>query len=426
MAKNQVTLTFAGDYDKLENTFNKVDQGARGLDESVKGSSQRLANAANESSDALDRVGESAGTVDTRAMGFRDSITGVQDTMSGWSMLMKGDIAGGLLTTGAGVGDLASGIENLGAPLAKQVGSWVKGNAKMAASTVASVGRQVASWALLGVQSLLNAAKVAAAWLISIGPLILIGIAVIALVVLIVKNWDTIKEAISKATAFIKRVTVAAWTLIKDRVVGQVRALKAGVTTALNAVRATASRVWNAIKTAARVAWNLVKQFVITPITTAKQKVDSTITGLVLSFRKIPGKLRSALSRVQNVLTSPFRLAFRAIKSLWNSTLGGKGINIPGFGPFGGLSFKIPRLARGGVIAPTQGGSVVNVAEAGETEVVSPLSTLKGLLGGSGRGRQVLEIRAASDAASQFVLTVMREAVQIRGGDLDVVVGTRF
>ncbi|MGH9250259.1 MAG: phage tail protein, partial [Acidimicrobiales bacterium] len=68
---------------------------------------------------------------------------------------------------------------------------------------VAASARIVAGWAVMGAQALLHAAKVAAAWLIAMGPIGLVIAAVTGLVVLIVKNWDTIR-----------RVTVAVWNAV--------------------------------------------------------------------------------------------------------------------------------------------------------------------------------------------------------------------
>lgn len=81
------------------------------------------------------------------------------------------------------------------------VAGIVGGYVALGASAVASVAKQVAAWALLGVQSLLNAAKVAAAWIIAMGPIAIVAAAVIGLVVLIVKNWDTIKQKTAEAWA---------------------------------------------------------------------------------------------------------------------------------------------------------------------------------------------------------------------------------
>jgi phage-related protein len=66
-------------------------------------------------------------------------------------------------------------------------------------------------------------------------------------------------------------------------------------------------------------------------------------------------------------------------------------VNVPDWVPIiGGQTFalsiptipklRIPRLAEGGIVMPSPGGSLVNVAEAGEAEVIAPLSALDGMV----------------------------------------------
>jgi polyhydroxyalkanoate synthesis regulator phasin len=88
------------------------------LKDSVKGASDATGEMGKKSEDSAERlhkVGEASDEVDTKAMGFRDTITGVQDTMKGLSdtSLSTGDR---LLTLGAGIGDLGSAGYNLLVP----------------------------------------------------------------------------------------------------------------------------------------------------------------------------------------------------------------------------------------------------------------------------------------------------------------------
>ncbi|MCI1211005.1 MAG: hypothetical protein LKF93_04090 [Bifidobacterium tibiigranuli] len=73
--------------------------------------------------------------------------------------------------------------------------------------------------------------------------------------------------------------------------------------------------------------------------------------GLLDFFHSVPNAIGAAFSVVSDLITAPFRSAFGAIKSFWNSTLGGKGFDIPDWVPgVGGKSFRIPMLAKGGTI----------------------------------------------------------------------------
>ncbi|WP_229897543.1 phage tail tape measure protein [Streptomyces finlayi] len=59
----------------------------------------------------------------------------------------------------------------------------------------AAAARVVAAWVLMGAQSLLQGARMAAAWVLAMGPVGWIITAVVALVALIVSNWDAIVSA---------------------------------------------------------------------------------------------------------------------------------------------------------------------------------------------------------------------------------------
>ncbi|MFR9804617.1 hypothetical protein ACL02T_20375 [Pseudonocardia sp. RS010] len=114
-------LTFAGDSKDLEKTFDKVGKGADSMSRDVDKSMDRL----RKSGDKMDGFADKAGEVDTKAMGFRDTITGLQDSFKGLTddSLPLGDR---LFTLGMGVGDLASGFENFLIPQAKGAYGWLK------------------------------------------------------------------------------------------------------------------------------------------------------------------------------------------------------------------------------------------------------------------------------------------------------------
>lgn len=101
MAGNTVTLNFTGQTKQLEDSFDRVGS-----------SSKEMGRKVEESSDGFHKAGEAADEVDTKAMGFRDTLTGVQDSMKGTSLIAKGDLFNGFLTLGMGVGDLGSGFYN--------------------------------------------------------------------------------------------------------------------------------------------------------------------------------------------------------------------------------------------------------------------------------------------------------------------------
>lgn len=109
-SKPTVTATLAGDEADLTRAFDKVGSAAKEMDAKVDSASKGMRQSSKE---GFDRVGEGFDELDTKAMGFRDSLTGVQDTSMGLSEIMKGDLFTGFLTLGAGLGDLGSAFYNL-------------------------------------------------------------------------------------------------------------------------------------------------------------------------------------------------------------------------------------------------------------------------------------------------------------------------
>lgn len=83
----------------------------------------------------------------------------------------------------------------------------IKGASKAIARMAVAAAFMIARWTMMAVQALLQAARMAAAWLIAMGPVGLIIAIVIALAILIYKNWDKIKK-----------YTEIAWKWVWDKI----------------------------------------------------------------------------------------------------------------------------------------------------------------------------------------------------------------
>ena len=131
--------------------------------------------------------------------------------------------------------------------------------------------------------------------------------------------------------------------------------IRNGISDAFNMVRGVASSVAGSV----RGAWSGITGFFIG----IGNAISSAISG---GLRGISGLAASAA----NALIAPFRGAVNGIRSLWNSTIGGKGISIPGWVPgIGGQSWTVPMMATGGQIA---GGGMAIVGEAGAELIQMP------------------------------------------------------
>jgi phage-related protein len=334
---NEVKLTFAGDTAQLERAFDRVGTAAKSMDGDVRASA-----------DSFDRVGEAADNVDTKAMGFRDTLTGVQDGFAGLKKVTSGDIGfESLLLLGMGVGDLASGFFNFLIPSLKSAVTWLKTTklatlASAAAQGVAAVGSKI--WA--GAQWLLNTALLA-------NPIILIIVAIVALVAVIV--------LIATKTDWFQKLWRAAWK---------------GIMAYLNFVRDM-----------------YVKAFGL---------MISIGTKLVNAVTSIPGKLKRAFSGLFDIITSPFRAAFNFVARAWNNTVGRLSWSVPSWVPgIGGRSIgapKLPQFHTGGTASGAHGGEFLAVLRAGER--VTPTGGTNGSMtvavvaggGGSSADRMLAEI----------------------------------
>ncbi|KPL31115.1 hypothetical protein JI76_18100 [Streptomyces anulatus] len=95
---------------------------------------------------------------------------------------------------------------------ARVAAGWLMAGAGAAASAagqVAAGARVVGAWLLMGVQSLIQGARMAAAWVIAMGPVGWVIAAVVALGILIWKNWDKIIKWTTQAWGWI-------WSKIKS------------------------------------------------------------------------------------------------------------------------------------------------------------------------------------------------------------------
>lgn len=292
---------------------------------------------------------------------FRETITAVVDWITErWStiepILIGVGIAMALAFGPAAIARLAAFAAAAVVNAAIAVTAWVSTQAAAIKSAVlhsAQVVRMIAGWVLLGAQSLLQAARVAAAWLIAMGPVGIVIAIVVALVALIIANWDTIVEwtrkawtwvtdKIGEAWAWIKDTTTAAVdavvgfftrlhdraveivTGLRDSVVGFFRGLRdraieivvGWVTTVVTKVLELRQRM---IDTVTQIRDRIVGFFgelrdrIVEAATTAATRVirgflrlkDGAIekvTALVTFVREIPGKIREALGNVGEML----------------------------------------------------------------------------------------------------------------------------
>ena len=223
-----------------------------------------------------------------------------------------------------------------------------------------------------------------------------IGIAV----KLIVDNWDTIKNAVMGVFNWIK----TNWPTLLAILTGPFGLAVLAI-----------SRNWDTITAFFRDLPGKIAGFlsslaskITSPFTGAKDTVLAAVGKITDWFREFPGKVNSLFSNLANIIKYPFTAAFNAIKSLWNSTVGGFGFTVPSWVPgVGGKGFRIPSMATGGIVSrPT----IALIGEAGP-EAVVPLGS------GHGFGTTIINVYAltANAEVGRKVYEALREYERTSG-----------
>lgn len=226
-------------------------------------------------------------------------------------------------------------------------------------------------------------------------PWLLAALAIVAVGVLIWKNWDTIVEKLTAAWSVLSAAASATatfftnlWNTTTSAVMGFFDTLGQffvdywpyllgiftfGLGTIVGLVIQNWDTIWakvsdvtGAIVGAVQGAWDTV------------YGITTGIGGAVVSFIVgIPNTVASAFTTLADIIVTPFKVAFTGIKTAWNNTVGGFGFDAPGWIPgVGGKGFHIPSMAAGAVVSfPTL--AMVGDAGAGDPEIVAPQSMIR-------------------------------------------------
>lgn len=248
--------------------------------------------------------------------------------------------------------------------------------------------------------------------LLAANPWVLVAAAIVAVGILIWRNWDTIVDKLGDAWDWIKstagelagwlegiwnRTTEAiglAWETLVGTVTGLATDIGNAITGTFTAIGEFFVEWWPYILGVFTLGVGLIVGLIVQNWDAIWTKT-SEVTGAIIGFFQsawdtvygivtgvggqvvdwitgIPGKIASAFTTLAETISAPFRSAFDGIKRAWNSTVGGFGFSVPGWIPgVGGNRFDIPSMATGAVVdVPTI--AVVGDAGAGNREIVTP------------------------------------------------------
>jgi murein DD-endopeptidase MepM/ murein hydrolase activator NlpD/phage-related minor tail protein len=198
---------------------------------------------------------------------------------------------------------------------AKVVAAWAAKRAaavRTAVVHVAQTALMVAKWAWLGVKAMFHAAKIAAAWLISMGPIGLVIAAVVGLTVVIVKNWDKIKDVIGRGWDWVKSKTVAFWE----------RGIKPIFDKLTSTIRDTVPEAFRRGKELIGKAWDGIKALAAKPVNFVIETVYNN-------------GIRAGFNKVADFLGMDTRLP--AMKAIGGASAAPRAPRSPGLQAFGGV-----------------------------------------------------------------------------------------
>ena len=255
----------------------------------------------------------------------------------------------------------AGGIAEIAQLAAIQVGIWALTAAETAHTAAATIGTAVTT-----------AFGAAVSFLTSPITLVILAIgALIAIVVLLVENWDTVKAAAISCWDWIKNTwnSVAEW--FDQKVVKPVvnffssmwNGLKDGAKNAWEGIKSTFSSVTSWFKDTFTKAWTAVKDV----FSKGGKIFDGIKDGIVNAFKTV---VNGIIGGINKVIAVPFN----AINSVLSKI---KSIEIVGIKPFDWVKTfsvpEIPQLYQGGVLERGQ----VGLLEGNGAEAVVPLERNK-------------------------------------------------
>jgi len=373
----------------LEQLTIEVDGDVSGATSSLARLEQSASSSASSTGSSLQRVSDGFDTTETRAQGMADTVAGSVDVFTALSdqSLSTSDR---LQLLGQGMADLAGGIVNFVIPAISQylggMAKWVISTVASAAASARQLAVTIAQRAAMIAGAVAMGVVTAAQWLWNaamtanpIGLVIAAIVALIAIIVLLVVNWDRI-------TKFLKDVWEKAWNGIVSFFKGAWGRIASGLSGAVAFVRT---------------------MFAVFP----------QVVGAAVS------QIGSFLSGIWNGITDGLQSALNGAIWLINSAIAGINTLIRGANAVPGVSIpsipSIPFLAEGGIAT---GPTLAMIGEGANDEAVIPLpkGMRDGLLGGSGGATEVT-IRLEGD---EDLVRLFRRGIKDRGGNVQAVLGT--
>lgn len=226
------------------------------------------------------------------------------------------DKAETMYLTGLYAKDFVMSIVKGTGALVKQAAQWVITTGAKVASTAATIASTAATVAATAATWLFNAAL---AVLTSPITLVIVAIgALIAIIVAIVKNWDTVSAALTKGWEWIKEQAVKIFTAIGDFLSGIWEGIKKVIEFVWGAIKLYFTTYFNVLKTIFTTAWNIITTVIKTVVNTIKAIITTIFNAIKTVITNVFNSIRNTVSNVINKVKTTISNVLNTIKNIWN------------------------------------------------------------------------------------------------------------
>ena len=412
---------------------------------------EAMAKAARGNTGALGKMGIATKDASGEALTLDEIMANAAATFSGQAAVAAESTAGQMRNAQNAMGEMSEQVGTALLPVVGELATVLTDNVVPALSTVFTFITDNIQWlaplaagilAIVVAVKLWNVVQLALNSTLLANPIFWVVAAVVALIavgVLLVKNWDKIVAWLKKLWDGIKKAATTVFNAIKDAIAKVWKSIKDTVANIWNGIKDTITGVWNAIKDAVATAVGWVKDKVGGAFRGVSDIIKTIWNGIVDYFRTMIDiwlsifqgawdffqRFVDFLGTIGDAIAETWEGVTGTIEVVWNNVVDGlksavnffiDGINkiigainsgigwinkLPG--PNIGTIPLIPRLAAGGVLTqPT-----LFVGGERGTEIVTPERLLRSILrqegGGGGYTLNIYPRKAdASDVAWGF------------------------
>ena len=208
----------------------------------------------------------------------------------------------------------------------------------------------------------------------------------------IIAKWDETKQKTQEKWSSIKSGLGSTWTAVKTSASEKFQAIKETVSTRWNETKTSTESAWGSINSTLGMKWEEIRNSATAKFTAIKDSIVAAWNTLKSETSTIWNGIWGAMKSVINTILGGVESMVNGVINALNrmiSALNNLSFDIPDWVPgIGGESFgldiptvskvHLPRLASGTVVPPRAGEFAAILGDnKQETEVVSPLSTMK-------------------------------------------------